>query len=140
MVKQPKVTGRASSIPAGLASGAAVNVGITGGLTLLMALLLERETISWEQAGYGIMGMILLAAFFGALTACARIRHQRLLVCLMSGGVYFAMLLLVTALFFGGRYQAVGVTALLIAGGCFCPALMTAGKGRGKRSFSSRIR
>lgn len=137
MAKRQKVTGRASSVPGGLAAGAAVSMAITVGLTLWMALLLDHESISWDTAGYGIMAMILLSAFFGAWTACGRIRRQRLLVCLMSGGVYFAILLSVTALFFGGQYQAVGVTALLIAGGCFCPALLAPGKRRGSRSFKT---
>lgn len=135
MANRQKITGRASSIPAGLATGAAVSVMITGGLTMLLAWLLEKERISWEGAGYGIVVMIMLSAFLGALTACGRIRHQRLLVCLMSGSVYFGILLSITALFFGGQYQAVGVTALLIAGGCSCSALLVARQGRGKRRF-----
>lgn len=135
MANHQKVTGRASSIPAGLAAGASVSMAITGALTLWMALLLEKEAISWDTAGYGIMIMILLSAFFGALTACGRIRHQRLLVCLMSGGLYFAILLSITALFFGGQYQAVGVTALLIAGGCFCPVFLAPGQGRRRWNF-----
>jgi hypothetical protein len=135
MGNRQKVTGRADSVPGGLAAGAAVSVITTAGLTGVMALLLERETISWEGAGYGILVMLMLSAFLGALTACARIRRQWILVSLMSGGVYFGILLSVTALFFGGQYQAVGVTALLVAGGCGCSALLMAGKGRGTRRF-----
>lgn len=135
MSKHQKITGRASSVPAGLASGAAVSVMTTGGLTVLMAMLLEQESITWEMAGYGILIMIMLSAFLGALTACTRIRRQRLLVSVMSGGLYFAILLSVTALFFGGQYQAVGVTALLIAGGCTCSVLLTGRQGKRRTMF-----
>jgi len=129
-----KANGRTSSIPAGLAVGAAVNIVITGMLTALLAILLDRETIAWEAVGYGILIMIMLSTFLGAVTAYSRIRRQRLLVCLMSGAVYFAMLLSVTALFFGGQYEAVAVTALLVAGGTGCAALPGLGQGRGGRN------
>lgn len=126
-----RTTGRASSIPAGLAAGATVNIILTGILTAVLALLLDRERIPWDAVGYGILIMILLSAYLGAVTARNRIRRQRLLVCLMSGGIYFAILLSVTALFFGGQYEAVGVTALLVAGGTGCAALPAPRQGRG---------
>ena len=126
----PKITGRASSVPAGLAMGAAVSIAVTGILTAVLAMLLDRETISWDAVGYGILVMIMLSAYLGAITAWMRIRRQRLLVCLMSGGVYFALLLSVTALFFGGQYEAVTVTALLVAGGTGCACLPGVGQGR----------
>ena len=135
MRNHQKVTGRASSIPGGLAVGAAASGSVTGLLTLLMALCLEKEIITWETAGYGIMIMIMLSAFLGSIIACTKIRHQQILVCLMSAGVYFAMLLSITALFFGGQYQAVGVTALLVVGGAICSALFVSGQGRGRRKF-----
>lgn len=126
-----KTSGRASSIPAGLAMGAVVNIAVTGILTAVLAALLDKDTIPWENVGYGILVMIMLSAFLGAITARSRIRRQHMLVCLMSGGIYFSILLSITALFFGGQYEAVTVTALLVACGAGCAVLPGLGQGRG---------
>ena len=37
-------------------------------------------------------------------------------MCLAAGGGYYLCLLAITALFFGGQYQGVGVTALMVLG------------------------
>lgn len=131
-------TGKTSSIPGGLAAGAGVSVITTMAISVLLAALLDRGTMSWESAGYGILIMLMLSAFLGAITAYGRIRRQRLLVCLMSGMVYFGILLAVTALFFGGQYQATGVTGLLVAGGCGCAAMTHTGEGKKKRIIRKR--
>ena len=132
-----KATGRASSVWAGLAAGVTVSVVVTLLMTALTALLLDRERVAWETVGYWILSGIMLSAFLGAVTACRRIRRQKLMITAMSGLAYFAVLLSITALFFGGQYEAVGVTALLVAGGSGCAALLEMGRGtgtvRGKR-------
>lgn len=133
--RNQKTTGRTSSVPGGLAAGAGVSALTTAGLTALMAGLLDRETISWEIAGYWILVMIMLSAYLGSATACRKIRRQRLMICLMSALVYWGILLSVTALFFGGQFEAVGVTALLIMGGSICAALSGTGKGRRVKGF-----
>lgn len=133
MTRSQKITGRTSSLPAGLAAGAAVNVGITAAGTGLLANLLNRESVNWENIGYGVLIMILLAAYLGSLVAYGRIRRQKLMICMMSGLLYFGILLLITALFFGGQYEAVGVTGLLITGGSGCAALTGTGWGKGTR-------
>lgn len=140
MILGLKNTGRASSVPAGLAAGAAVSAVMTALGTVLMAVFLHREMIAWETIGYGILTMIMLSAYLGAVTAWRRIRRQKLLVCLMSGVVYFGFLLLLTALFFGCQYEAVGVTGLLVAGGIGCAAMTGAGKGRHRSGKTRRVR
>ena len=129
------MTGKTSSVPAGLAMGAGISMGITALGTVLLSVLMDREVVDWKGTGYLIMVMILAAAFSGASVAYARIRHQKLLICLMSGMLYFALLLMLTLLFFGGKFEALGETALLAAGGSMCAAM--AGS-RGKSS--KRIR
>ena len=133
-----KATGRTSSVPAGLALGAGVSAVVTGLMTAALAGLLNQETIPWETVGYGILIMVMLSAYLGALTAWSKIRRQRLMICMMSGLVYFGMLLSVTALFFGGQYQAVGVTALLVAGGSGCAAVTGTGKGRRRQRVNTK--
>ena len=130
-----KSSGRASSVPGGLAAGAGVSAVTTAIMTAVLAWMLNQETIAWEMVGYWILAMIMLSAFLGSAIACRRIRRQKLMVCFMSALVYWGMLLSITALFFGGQYEAVGVTGLLVTGGSVCAALLGIGKGRRTGSF-----
>ena len=113
-----------------------VNIVITVSLGAIFAKLVDAEKMAWENIGYGIAGLILLASFCGAATAFSKIRRQRLAVCFGSGALYLGILLGTTALFFGGQYEAVGVTAALVFGGCAIAALPKSGgrrPGKGKR-------
>ena len=135
MVLNQKPTGRATSMPMGLMIGATVNLGITLLSVGLIAKLVEGEGIAESQIGYAVMIMLMASAFLGALTAARKIRRQRLLVCALSGLVYFGILLGITALFFGGQYEAVVATCLLVMGGSMLAAITgTPMKRIGKRS------
>lgn len=133
MTVNQKPTGRAMSMPAGLFVGAMASLGITVLAAAFLAKLVDMETLAWDNIGYGIVVLLLLASFFGALTAYSRIKRQRLLVCTVSGVIYFGILLAITALFFGGQYEAVGVTAALIFGGSTCAWLLGL-RGGGRKS------
>jgi hypothetical protein len=55
---------------------------------------------------------------------------------LISGGIYYLMLLAMTILFFGGHFRGMGVTALMVACGSILAILGGFSKGRGgKRSY-----
>lgn len=140
MIMNSKMTGRTMSVPAGLAFGAAVSIGLTVIAAVILAELVDTGKLLWENIGYGVMGVLLLASFTGAAASYSKIKRQRLVVCVMSGMVYFALLLSATALFFGGQYEAIGVTALLIFGGSVCAGLLGLNQGRGGKSGKPRIR
>ena len=97
------LSGRASSLPGGLAFGVCISTGITFLGIAILTWMLDREMILWEKIGYGIMITLLLASFLGALAAYGKIKRQRLAVCLMEGAIYFALLLSITALFFASH-------------------------------------
>lgn len=134
MPYQQKRTGRAMSMQGGLAFGTGISVLISLVSAGVIAKLVDREIIMWEDVGYGIMITLLLASFTGALTASKRIKRLQMVVCLTAGGIYFAALLCMTALFFGGQYESVGITALLIFAGCMSAALLGMGRKKTKRS------
>ncbi len=123
MVRTQKATGRASSMPVGLLWGAGVSLGVTVAGAVMIARLVLSQT--WEEgaAGYAIMVMLILGAFLGAVTASGKIKRQRLAVCAAAGAIYFLQLMSITALFFGGQYEAVGVTGLLILCGSMLAVL-----------------
>ncbi len=114
MTGNKKVTGRASSMPGGLAAGALVQIVLTLGLAALGAKLIDLGYFQENAIGYFAMVILLGASFAGAMVAAGKIKRRRLLVCLLSGTVYFCILLSMTALFFGGQYSGVGVTGLMV--------------------------
>jgi len=140
MVLNQKPTGRTMSMPVGLAIGGAVSLGITLLGAAVLAKLVDQETLAWENVGYGVMVILLLASFFGAMSAWGRIRRQRLLVCAVSGVIYFGSLLSITALFFGGQYEAVGVTAALVLAGSIAAWLLGLRDGGRKKKIRTAHR
>lgn len=139
MAVNQKPTGRAVSMPAGLALGAAASFGMTILAAGILAKLVDTEKLMWENIGYGVMVLLLLASFLGAMVSYRKIKRQRMMVCLLSGVVYFAILISITALFFGGQYESVGVTALLILGGSGTAGILGLHGGRGGRSRKTRM-
>ena len=123
MITSKKHSGRALSFPAGLARSAIISISITMVTSAILGWLIEAEMIAWEQVGYGIMVILFLSSFVGALTAASGIKRQKALACMVAGLVYFIILLSATALFFGAQYHAVGVTALMIVAGNGCAML-----------------
>lgn len=134
-----KTTGRASSMPAGLAVGAifAIIWTVTG--AMIVALLVSGETLPETAIGYGALIILLTASFGAAQISFHKIKHRRALVCLLSGVIYLSMLIGMNALFFGGQYTGVGVTALAILGGVGTAILTGLRQGRGGRSRRFKI-
>ncbi len=136
MVVNQKATGKAISMPMGLLVGSGVSMGITLAAAAVLAKLLDSERLAWENVGYGIEITLIAASFLGAMAAFRKVKRQRLVVCAISGVLYFSMLLAITALFFGGQYETVWLTAILIlagSGGAALLGLRGGGKGRRKK-------
>lgn len=114
MTINAKVTGTATTIPKGLILAALVSLGITAALSALTAWLILSRTLPESGVGYCAMGILLLSSAAGAVTAINCIKRLRFQMGVASGAIYFICLLIITALFFGGIYDGVGVTALMI--------------------------
>lgn len=126
-------------MPAGLVFGAAISLGVTLLAAAVLAKLVDMEKLAWENIGYGIMILLLLASFSGAMAAFAKIKRQRMLVCAISGAVYFGILLSITALFFGGQYDSVGVTAALVLAGSIAAGLLGLRDGGNRKGRKVRM-
>ena len=134
MTLNQKVTGRAASIPAGLAIAGVISMLVTMLVVVLGGVLVSSEIIAYEHIGYCSMMALLVGSAVAAITAVNRIKHQKMLVCILSGVVYYMILLSVTALFFGGQYRGMGVTLLMVMGGCALGAIISnREKGRGMK-------
>ena len=130
---------RAGRHPCLLAIGAVCSLAATLVLTAILAKLVEAETLPVEKVGYGIMVLLIVSSFAGAMISFGRIKRQRMLVCIVSGVIYFAMLMSITALFFGGQYSAVGTTALLVLAGSGAAALLGLRQGRGAKRTKIKV-
>lgn len=124
-----KIKGTATAIPVGLAIGALISMIITLAGSAATAHLLLKERVGENGIGYASIMILLLASIMGAWGAFSCIKKQRLQVCLMSSAVYYLLLIATTALFFGGQYQGMGVTAIVVLiGGAIVALFPTKGK------------
>ena len=120
-------SGRAKSIPAGLALGAGVSMGVTVLGSAVAAWMILGGVMPQEWVGYCAMVILLAGAVSGAAAAVNATKRLRGQVGLASGGLYFLCLLGMTALFFGGQYRGMGVTALMVFCGCALVIMLAPG-------------
>lgn len=137
MVANRKVTGNAASMPTGIGIGVALSLLVTVLGCAALAGLIGSERLPESALGYGAMVILVLSAVTGSAAAVMLIKHRRLMVCMVLGICYFGILLLINGLMFGGAVSGVGVTALLILGGCGAVALIGS-KPEGKGSRRTR--
>ena len=133
-----KLTGRASSIPSGLIIGALVSIGITVLVAAIGAHLVMNQYIDQDQIGYCSIAALILGTILGAITACKRIKHRKLMVCAFSGLAYYLLLLMSTALFYGGQYEGMGVTLLIVMLSTLAAALIVNREGKQKTFLKPR--
>ena len=134
-----KPTGRTSSMAKGVAIGVITSVMVTILSAAILAKLVDAKLLAEEKIGYVILVILLLASYLAGKIAWTKTKRRRLMTCALAGGIYFGVLLSMTALFFGGQYESVGVTALLILAGIGLASLPSLQAGRGGRSRKIKI-
>ena len=122
-----KLTAKAMTIPAGLVLGVATALAVTGIGAGVGAWAVLRGMISEKVIGYLVMAILLLSSAAGAAVAAGTIQRLRGQMCLAAGGGYLLSLLAVTAVFFGGQYRGMGVTALMVLCGSVLVILLAPG-------------
>lgn len=140
MTVNQKVTGTAVTMPVGIGIGCGVSMLLTLLGAGAIAKLISAEVLRETAIGYGAMATILLSAICGAAVGVKKVKKRMLQVSLLVGATYFAMLLAMTALFFGGQYQGMDVTALLVAAGCGVVILMAGQERKPKKYRKGRRR
>ncbi len=137
MAVSQKMNGRAMSLPGGVLIGSLSALGWTVVVSVILAKLIEMGTLHENAVGYGSMIILLTASMLGSRIAWGKVKRQRAAVCFSTGGIYLLMLMATTVLFFGGQYEAVGVTTFLVGAGCSVTLLMSL---REKNSGSRNVR
>ena len=124
MVKNHRVTGKAMTMTAGVVIGAGVSAvsSIIG--TGLGTWLIDSGSLPEDGIGYVAMLVLLISAVVGAWLAVVLVKRQRLVTCIISGCIYLLLLLLVNLFCFGGQFQGLVPTLLLVAGGSVVPGLI----------------
>ncbi len=130
MYGKKKVTGTAMGIPGGLGLGILVCLLITLMGAALTAWLVTSERIGEGTTGYAAMVILALSSAVGSLVAVHFVKRLRLQVCMLTGGLYYLTLLAMTALLFGGQYQGMGISAIIILAGCAIVAFLPSKNGR----------
>ena len=126
-------TGTSTSVSKGMLCGVGVAVTMVLAGSVLLAWLLASEVINWEISGYGIMGILSIAAFLGGIVACAMIKRKRIQMSVLFGVLFWGVLLGITMLLFGGNYEGVMVTGCLIMASSISAGLTSGEYGKGKR-------
>ena len=124
MMVNQKNTGTAKSIPVGLAYGWLAEIFCMMLCCAVLSVLVVGGKLKWEMSGYGIMVMLMLCSYIGASVSSDMVKRRKLVICLVSGGLYILTLIGIMTLFFGAQYSAVGTSSLLILGGSLLSALV----------------
>ena len=111
-------------MPLGLGIGLAVCMALTMAAAAISANLILTEKIGAGAIGYCAIVTLLLSSAVGAWLAAVLVKRRWMIVCMGVGCAYFLTLLAITALFFGGQYQGIVVTALVVFGGCGAVGLL----------------
>ena len=135
MAVKQKISGKGLSIPAGIVFGvfAALAFAMLG--ALLLALLVMKETVPMSGIGVGAMVIVFAAAVFGCWLASVLTNGKKLLVCALTGIAFFLILLSITAVFFDGVFEGIGISAVLILLGTGVSVLFGLRKKSGKSKF-----
>ena len=132
MTVNRKVTGVAVTMPMGIGIGCGISMLLTILGAVVIAKMISMEIMQETAIGYGAMVIILTASACGAAVAVKKVQKRMLQVSALVGVIYYGLLLITTALFFGGHYRGMGVTALLVVAGCGVVVLMESREKRHK--------
>ena len=114
MVSKRKTSGKTLTVPVGIALGQLVSLIVTLVGAAILAYLVVSEKVGENSIGYGSMLILLAASALGTWMALASVKRRKLMVCGISAACYYLVLLGMTALFFGGQYEGMGIIALMV--------------------------
>ena len=140
MVADRNVTGKAMPMIGGILSGSGIALVLTLAGALVITWMVDGEILDQTNIGYGIMLVLLASSAVGAWSAVALVKRQRLPVTMAAGGLYLLWLLGIATLCFGGNYQGIVPTALMVLGSSLAVALIGNGKKGNRISVGHNVR
>ena len=110
-----KIQGKkTATIPVGIAFGILASMTATLAGAGILAYLISAGKVGESGIGWGAMLILIVSSALGSWAATGSTQQRKLMVCGISGAGYYLSLLGLTAMFFGGQYQGMGVTALMV--------------------------
>lgn len=142
MIRNSKVTGKATSVPIGLLAGLLMSLLITVSCSAVLAIMMVGGGLSIRSIGWWALIVVWLSSIFGALTTGLMVKRRALLVCMAAGAVYFASLLIIDIAFFGGVSEGVWtvLVSIVLASAVVGMTLARAGAKNGRRYPRRRYR
>ncbi|MBQ7345329.1 MAG: TIGR04086 family membrane protein [Oscillospiraceae bacterium] len=113
MIRNSKVTGKATSAPIGILVGLMVSLAVMISCSMVLAVMMVGGGLSVKTIGWWALAVVSSSSILGALTTGFLVKRRVLIMCMAEGMGYFASLLVINISFFGGTY--VGVWAVLIS-------------------------
>lgn len=129
--------GKENRLGKGLGIGTAAAAGVTVAAAALVASVIDRGAISYGAMGKMAILILILASGCGSYIAQRLAGSRRLAVCLLTGGCYLVLLLILTAFAFGGTYRGLPLTLGIVMGSCTAVGLLSASRS-GKRQIKRR--
>ena len=85
------------SVPSGLLLGTAVSMLTTVAGCALVSFLIHREVLPEVSIGYGVMILLMVSSYMGAVFANRNVKAKRAVLSLGCGACYFTVLMVMTA-------------------------------------------
>ena len=126
-------------IPKALGYGTAFSIAVTLIGAALGAWLISSERVAEQNMGYITALILLLSSSIGAAISVKITMRKRIIVCLCTGGAYLLSLFAITSWFFGGTFDGVGESALVILAGVLSVALVGLRKDKSTRIKKIRL-
>lgn len=120
-----------TTIPLGIGFGVAACLIVTVLGAIIGATLVDKQVVAEQGIGYVALVILVFSAATGAWTAMHKLKRKKMQMCLLTGLCYYGILLAITGILFGGRYESMGITALAVLAGAGVVALLGS---RGERS------
>lgn len=117
MAVNRKITGKETSLLKSLLKGTAAGIILTLAGCALMSRLIVGEVLKDTSIGYCATGILVISSYAAAVVAMRAAKEKTAVISLISGLIYYGILLLVNAFCFRRGYEGLPVTALLILAG-----------------------
>ncbi len=130
---------KAKSKPIAVATGAGICMIISVIGAFLVALLIDGGRLTEDTVGGGALAITLLSAFFGSFVAVKMAKEFLLPIAVSVGAAYYILLISATALLFSGRYNGLGVTALIVFCGCLSSVLLVSRGGAHRKKRFRKV-
>lgn len=119
--------------------------GITGSIlttlmiTALFAGMISKELIGEEKIDYCAAAVLLASIIAGGTISISKYENRiRSVLCM--GGAYFAILAILTGIFFHAEYQRIGVTIVIVLIGCILTAMLSKKGSKNQKIRKSKIK